>query len=229
MSNLVGNIPKRFKERTEAALSRAGTAHNSNPFERVNTGSVPPPNLRTPLNQTMTLHMISETPTARNMGTSANIVIDPEAFNQATKRMDSIDEFVGQEVYTTLCEVEEMCETIFQIPETIARIKDICSEVKRCLGPFRGVTDGVVIDTRKYVSAMSDVDHGNAGLIALSQVGVNNAVQVATTTINRQAHNMEQTSLSYKTNADRLEREAEREQLRADRLQMQIDASMANI
>jgi len=229
MPNLVGNIAEKFRAKTEAALTRAGAAHLRDPFERGNFGDVPTPNLRTPTNVQMNLHMISQTPMARNMGTSANVVINPNIYNQAVRRMDAIDELVGAEIHAALCQIEEMCSTIFQVPETIERIRNVCSEVKRCLGPFRAVTDGIAIDTRKYVHAMSDVDHGNTGQIAISQLGADNAVQAASNALDRQANNMERTSASYKSTSDRLERDAEREQRRADDLQAQIDAIMASM
>jgi len=226
--NFTGKIADRFHTNTSDALTRAGNVHNQNPFEGMRSGDVPFPQLPHAANQSpQSLMQASRSAMAGNVGNSSNIVVDPNTFTQAIQRMDSIDDHVGAEVFGMLGQVEEMCATIFKVPSTVQRIRSLCDEVKRCLGPFRGATEEVAIDTRRFVNAISDIDHGNSGEIAISQVAVSQAVQMARTTIDRQVSNMQRTASTYNTRADRLELDAEREQRRADDIQRQIDEAIA--
>ncbi|MCL2362837.1 MAG: hypothetical protein FWC73_13615, partial [Defluviitaleaceae bacterium] len=108
MPNLIGNIADRFNERTEAALTRAGMVHSQDPFARVVVRDVQPPNLPAPVNQTLNMPTGSGSLSARNVGNSSNIALEPDVYNQAMKRMVSIDDFVGEEVFTMLGEIEEI-------------------------------------------------------------------------------------------------------------------------
>jgi len=208
----------------ESTSIPSGRSGSQNPYP----GGVRAPALQPVSNLSFDMPKSAEGSQARNIGTSANVVVEPEVFNHTLRRMDSIDDFVGGEVYNMLGEIEEICSTIFQVPATVERIKNVCNEVKRCLGPFRGVTDAVAIDTRQYVHAISDIDHGNPNLTAISHIGETNAVQRANTTVNRQVNNMERTVMSYRNTANRLEHEAERERQRAANLQRQANTLMAN-
>jgi len=229
MSNkLTSKTAIRFFEKTGESLTRAGTIHNRDPFAGRVYSHAPPPNLPEARNQAP--ERLTDAPsgtTARNVGNSSNIVVPPAALNQVMQRMNSIDDHVGGEVYAMLGEVEEMCSTIFQVPATVKRIRNLCDEVKRCLGPFRGTIDDLTIKTRRIASEISDIDHGNPDEIAVSQAGTSQGIQLVTSTINRQADSMERTATTYKTRASRLEQEADREQQRADNLQMQIDMALS--
>jgi len=229
MPTLISQTSDRFNERTNTALARSGTVHSQNPFARVFTGSVPPPNLPTPTNLTLNMRESAIRPNARNIGNSSDIVMDPEVFTQAVNRMDTVVDFVGAESYAMINGMEEICTTIFQIPETVSRIQNVCDTLKRCLSSIRGVTEAVATDTRQFISDMADIDRGNTRLIAVSQSGASNTIQSARSTITRQASNMERTSTTYKSRAARLEQEAEREERRAASLQIQIDAAMTRL
>jgi len=227
-NNLTSKTAIRFFEKTGEGLTRAGTIHNRDPFAGRIYSHAPPPNLPEARNQDPErLTDTSRGTSARNVGNSSNIVISPIVLNQHIQRMTSIDDQVGGEVYAMLGEVEEMCATIFQVPATVKRIRNLCDEVKRCLGPFRGVTDDLAIKTRRIASEISDIDHGNPDEIAVSQTGTNQGIQLVTSTISRQADSMERTATTYRARASRLEQEADREQLRADNLQMQIDMALS--
>jgi len=234
MPRLSSKTADRFFENTGEALTSASHIHNQNPFEGMRHDAAPPPQL--PIRSNQDPSLLTDTAMgagantsmlARNIGNSSNIVVDPTVLTQSIQRMDKIDEYVGSDAYSMLNDVNEVCTTIFQLPETVQEIKSVCDDVKHCLSPFRGVTDGITIATRRFVYEMSDIDHGNPNSIAMSQTGADQAIQMATTSVNRQSDNMERTASTYKNRADRLEQQAEREERMAVNLQSQIDMAMS--
>jgi len=238
MPRLSSKTADRFFENTGEALTRASHIHNKNPFEGMRHEASPPPQLPTRSNQDPSFLTdaiggagADTSMIARNIGNSSNIVIDPPVLTQTINRADKIDDYVGSNTHTMLNDVEEICATIFQLPETVQEIKGVYDDVKHCLGPFRGVTDGIAMTTRRFAYDMSDIDHGNLESIAMSQRGTDQAVQMARTSINRQADNMERTASTYRNRADRLEQQAEREERAAENFQRQLDmlASVPNI
>jgi len=227
--NLMSKSSTRFISNTEEAISRSGAIHKKDPFQGMPNGDVPFPNLPNAINQNPQIlrNSISSSARAASIGNSSNIVVDPVVFDESIRRMNAMDNHIGAEVHSMLGEVEEMCATIFHVPAVARQIKSFCDEVTRHLGRFQGTTDGVAIETRKFVGAISHADHGNTGQIAISEMAVSQAVQQASGAINRQADNMQRTAQNFNRQVDRLHSAAEREERNADNLQRELDRAKA--
>jgi len=230
MPRLTSRTADRFFENIGEAVTRASHIHNKNPFEGMRHDASPPPQLPVRSNQDPVFLTdaiggagVNTGMIARNIGNSSNIVVDPTVLTQSIQRMDKIDEHVGSNVYTMLNDIEEICATIFRLPETVQEIHSVCDDVMHCLGPFRGVTEGITMTTRRFAYDMSDIDHGNPNSLAMSQIGIDQAIQMATTSISRQAGNMERTATTYKNQANRLEQQAQREERAVVNFQRQLD------
>ena len=215
----VGNSVKKFFENTEAALDRAGDAHNANPFEGRRSGVVPLPVLPATNNQTAPFSpedAWSGGPHARNVGNSSNVVVDPDVYRHTLQRMDMVDYQAGADMYMISTEIEDMCSTIFVVPETGPRIAAIADQLKRSLGPLRSLTEEVAIDVRQFANEISNADHGNSQEVAISQAGSDQAIQRVSSSIDRQISSMERTSNIYQTRSQSLASQAQRERERAD-------------
>ena len=215
-----GKSVERFFTNTEEALMRAGDAHSRKPFDGHTTGSVPLPPLPTPINQPAPFAADDAwkgAPHARNAGDSSNVVVEPDAYNTILQRMDVVDYQAGADMYAISNEIEEICSTIFVVPETGPRISGIADQFKKSLNQFRAATEEVIIDTRRFISTASDVDHGNTEELAISRAAADQAIGRVSSSIDRQISSMERTASAYKTRAEQLERQAETERGMAQR------------
>ena len=222
----VGKSVKKFFTNTEEALDRAGNAHNRNPFDSHRTNhSVPLPNLPPINNQPVPFTPAdakSGGPHARGAGDSSNVVVDPDILDNIARRMEMIDRQATDDMCRVADEIEEMCSTIFVVPETAVRIRSLCDEFKRTMHQARYVTEDTAIDVRKFVNEVSSIDHGNPGEIAMSRSGADQAIQRVSSSMDRQISNMERTANNYKTQSQRLDSQAERERRRAEQLASQL-------
>jgi len=227
--SLTSKTSDRFASNTEEALSRSGAVHKKDPFQGMPSGDVPFPNMPSTINQNPeTLrNAISGGLISRNVGNSSNIVVDPVVFNDSIRRMNSMDNHIGAEVHGLLREVEEMCATIFHVPAVARQIKNFCDEVTRHLGRFQDTTDSISIETKRFVGEMAQIDHGNTGQIAISQMAVSQAIQQANSAINRQTDNMQRTVQNYNRQVERLNGETEREERNVERLQRELERAQA--
>jgi len=206
----------------EEALNRASDAHNQNPFENHRSnGSVPLPQLPPARNQPAPFSSgdaWSGGPHGRNVGNSSSVVVDADVYNTVIQRVDMAEHQAGADMYNMCNTIDEICETIFMIPETNPRIKAMTDTFKKSLGPFRSLTEEVATDVRRFTGEIANIDHGNMSEVAMVQTASRQSIQQVSSSIDRQVSNMERTSESYKIRGERLSDQAQREQQRADRL-----------
>ena len=91
-------------------------------------------------------------------GNSSNIVFDPDIYDEMLRRVQIIDEQAGEDLYRVAIQIEEMCETIYIIPETLPKFLSILNSVKDSLREFRSLTEEACIQTRKFVNAIDSID-----------------------------------------------------------------------
>ena len=216
-----GKSVKKFFANTEEALTRAGAAHSKDPFENTTSKLVPLPNLPEARNQPAPFtqeEAFTGSPHSRRVGNSTSVVVDPDVYNTVLQRMDTVDYQAGADMYMISNEIEELCATIFVVPDTVEQIATLCSQFKKELNQFRAVTEEVAISTRQYLSRVSEIDHGNTEELAFTSQGADQAIQRVSSAIERQVSSMERTVENYQSRASRLSDQAQRERARAERL-----------
>jgi len=160
------------------------------------------------------------------MGNSSSVVVDADIYNTVLQRLDTADHQAGADMYAMCNTIDEICETIFVVPETTPRIKAMTDQFKKSLGQFRSLTEEVAIDVRRYTSEISNIDHGSMEEVAMVETASNQVIGRVSSSIDRQINSMERTSESYITRADRLADQAQRERQRADRLAANLSNGM---
>ena len=219
-----GKSVEKFFTNTEEALERAGEAHNKNPFERHRSnGSVPLPNLPPTHNQPAPFTSSDAWtggPHGRNVGDSSSVVVDTDVYNAVIQRADMVDHQSGGDMYAMCNTIDEICETIFVVPETSPRIAAITDQFKKSLGHYRSLTEELAICVRRYTNEISNIDHGSMDEVAMVKAASSQAIGRVSSSADRQISSMERTSESYKNQAKRLSEQAQREYQRADRLRL---------
>ncbi|MCL2611290.1 MAG: hypothetical protein FWE02_06405 [Defluviitaleaceae bacterium] len=215
-----GKTVERFFCNTSEALSNAAKVHDRDPFEGRSAGLVPLPILPSVSNRKVPFEAADawsdKHPT--NVGNSSNIVVDPSVGEPALIRVSSVDERAGQELYNICSMVEEMCRTIYIVPETNPRVINMCSEFKNSLGQFRTLTEEFNSCMRSFMNEAANIDMGNDGQIAKSERAAEQNISRVRTTMESQASNMERTATSYRNTAANLQQQAQREKQKAERL-----------
>ena len=77
-------------------------------------------------------------------GDSSNIVVDSSDYTELTQRISHADDKMGECLYRIALEIEEMCRTIYILPETLPRCMNVSSAVKTSLSEFRSLTEEAV-------------------------------------------------------------------------------------
>jgi len=207
-----GKSVARFFKNTCAALDEAGIAHNRNPFEGVATNLVPLPTVVATNNVSAPFtaeDAWSDRMQARRVGNESNIVVDQQLYENIINRVDAIDDQAGADIYMMANAIEDMCARIFVVPETVNRILAITSQLKSSLGQFRSLTEDTSIDMRRFVNAISAVDHGNTKQLSMSDTGSEQAIRRVTSSVDRQVTNMERTASRYRLQSDNIMNSAE--------------------
>jgi len=219
MRGFAGKSVERFFTNTGEALNAAGKAHSQDPFEGMSSNHVPFPNIPAPRQPQVPFSPEDAWASAnqtRNVGNASNVVVDPQVYKEVLRRVEMIDEHAGADVYMIANAIEEMCAKIFVVPETVSRILAITGQVKASLGRFRALTGDTEINMSRFMNAMSDIDHGNTGLLAISTQGAEQAMNRVAVSFNRQLDSMESTSNSYRSQSASLLGQAHVQEQRAN-------------
>ena len=91
------------------------------------------------------------------VGNSSNIVVDSLTYTEAMRRMDSIDERMGELFYSISQELEQMCQTSYIIPQTRPRFLNVCESMKGSLGRFRDLTYDLFVTTNRFVREITEI------------------------------------------------------------------------
>jgi len=87
-------------------------------------------------------------PTGR--GNSSNIVVSQAEYETSMRVFSQSDDRFGECVYNATNEIEEICRSIFILPNAVPRCLNISDTVKRSLGQFRAVAEDVALQTRAF-------------------------------------------------------------------------------
>ena len=90
-------------------------------------------------------------------GDSSNIVVRQGEYEAIARHVSQLDDAVGECLYRVIEEIEEMCSTIFILPEVVPGCLNICSGVKTSLNQYRRLTDDAMQETRNYSRDILDI------------------------------------------------------------------------
>ena len=158
------------------------------------------------------------------IGNRSNIVVEQSIYEDVIKKIDMADDKAGEEIYKMCCKIEEMCKTIYIVPETIPRIMALTSRLKDSMPQFRGLTEEVNIQIRKFVNEIGNVDQAPDGFkVVVSDEGAEHVIGSTKDAVGKQIQSMEDTARSYAQAAESLRQQAESLRKQADTTKNQID------
>lgn len=99
-------------------------------------------------------HVGSFTTGRRN---SSNIVVNQQEYEDICRQVDKADDQIGECLYRIAAEIEALCGSAFVLPAATPRCQNISNEVKHTLGQFRSFTDDIVIQTRRFTQAITEI------------------------------------------------------------------------
>jgi len=238
MRGFAGNSAEHFFNRTNEAVSRASESHKQEPLEDYSYSHIPPvrlpstPNQRPPFPEGGGTAGAASVRHPTGKGNSSNIVMDPFVYEEIARRADMLDDQAGAGLYRIASAIEEMCRASFVMPEAVPQILAITDRVKGSLGQFRSLTEDANIQTRKFADEIMGIDgfsYGGGGhVVAVSEAPAETAVRNASTTMDRQAENMDRTAEAYKSRKENLDKQLEREKEMQKRMQMKLQMQMQN-
>jgi hypothetical protein len=142
------------------ALSSAHTVHNRNPLQGVTVNRTTAPALPAGKN-----HSLAHTPdTAKSggfklgIGNNSNIAVSQNTYEQALNRASAFDRSMAEESYNLSVALEEMCSSIYVVPETLPKFLEIVGRIKSSLTEFQTVTDEARMHTHQFVSEIRRID-----------------------------------------------------------------------
>ena len=161
---------------------------------------VPFPQLARPVN-----HRLPFTPEnafggrhSLGMGNSSNIVVDEGLYEDTLRKLDMVDDECGENIHKTSMIIEEMCSSMYVVPETGPRVKAIADRVKSMLGEFRSLTENTSIQTRKFVNEIRHIDQADHMFtFALEERSAAQVVSGVRNSMGQQAQSMKNTANGY--------------------------------
>jgi hypothetical protein len=92
------------------------------------------------------------------VGTSSNIVLNPDDYDYFSREMRTINSNVAENVNMLLAQIEEMCNTIFVMPETGPKVMAYMSAIQTSLKEFVELGYATSDQTDSYVNEMVGQD-----------------------------------------------------------------------
>ena len=163
----IGASATHFVSATNESMSAAIDVHNINPFEGLQAGE----GIRA--DKEMTLLRLREVQNRRlpfstegatrashriGVGNSSNMVVSEDTYDDIAKRASILDDQVCEELYKVADEIEQMCASIFVVPETVPRLLEATGQFKRIINSSRSITEDTIILTRRFVNEMIQID-----------------------------------------------------------------------
>ncbi|MCL2574229.1 MAG: hypothetical protein FWE34_06750 [Defluviitaleaceae bacterium] len=208
-----GATVERFFKKTNEAMDKAAEAHSKNPLKGMPKGKIPLPRIQEGVNVKLPFEPGDANPHSdrykTGVGNSSNIIVEQTNYDDIAKKMDNADDKVGEMIYKMCCEVEQICSTIYTIPETNPKILSIAERIKDALPKFRELTENANIETRRFVREVGDTDRApDSFKVVLSEEGAEDVVSATKNAVQRQVANMESTARSYTQAANTLKNQA---------------------
>jgi len=153
------------------------------------------------------------------VGNRSNIVVEQSVYEECMQKLEAVDDKAGQEIYRMCCTIEEMCKTIYIVPETIPRVMAITSRIKNSMPEFRGITEEVRLQVKKHVDEIGHIDQAPDGFkVIVSDEGAEYVIGSTKDAVGKQVDSMENTAQSYARGAESLRSQADSFRSQAGRL-----------
>ena len=91
-------------------------------------------------------------------GSSDNIVAFYTEYDAISRDLNMADDRIGECLYRVCEEIENMCQTIYVLPQTVPQCMNITNDIKCTMNEFREMTDDVAIAMRKFAREITEVE-----------------------------------------------------------------------
>ena len=92
------------------------------------------------------------------MGSSQNVVMREEVYRSCTSQLGQLDNRMAEQIENVCKQIDDLCQSIFIIPETTPRIQEVVQKVRGSLSDFQDVTTKVCRTSDMYVSQIRALD-----------------------------------------------------------------------
>ena len=148
----VGPPAASYLPRVEEALQAAARVHVRDPFWNLSNRAVPPPPLPLRPNELApypaSTAMIGEH--ISGIGSVENIVVDLDTYFNILKKIHITDDKISEQLHNIAKEIDEICETDYNLPETCPECLRISESVGNSLEYFRSLTYASIIKMFKF-------------------------------------------------------------------------------
>jgi len=83
-------------------------------------------------------------------GLPSNVVVNRIDNNFVAQRLFEADEKMVFGIFNTCTDIETMCSTIYQLPETVPQCLALVARIKESLTEYRELSDRIVAEIRNY-------------------------------------------------------------------------------
>jgi hypothetical protein len=211
INGFTGMSLERFLRNTNEAMELAHAGHSRDPFAGVAPGEVSLPQLSTPINKRPPFGTESAFGGRHRtgVGSSANIVVDQSVYDNVLRMADDADGQAGEDIYRIAEAIENMCSSIYVVPETVPKVLAITSQIKSSLSQFRSMTENVCIQTRRFVNEIRHIDRAHSSfLFVLNRSSANDTISSVSDAMKQQSGNMKNTSQELQSKSKSLREHA---------------------
>ena len=89
--------------------------------------------------------------------TSSNIVTDQRLCEEIAVKISRVDDKIGRCLHQIALEIEAMCQTSYNLPQTIPRCINITSITKNSLGEFRELAEEAIGLIRSHARDVTEI------------------------------------------------------------------------
>ena len=89
---------------------------------------------------------------------SGNIVADQREYEDISRKISHADDKIGECLYRIAQEIEDMCQTIYKLPQAVPRCLNVANSVKNSMGEFRSLTEEAAQEVRMYARDITEID-----------------------------------------------------------------------
>jgi len=94
---------------------------------------------------------------ATGRGSSRNIVAGRGNYEEIARKIIQADDKAGECLYRIAMEVENMCNTIFMLPEASPRCLNVAATTKTFLDEYRSLTDEIAANVRNFAKEITEI------------------------------------------------------------------------
>jgi len=93
-------------------------------------------------------------------GNSTNIVIVDSSYNNGAKSLMQADERIEGRIRSVIGALEDVCNTVFRMPATTARVRVVLDEIRALLNRYSSPTVDAKSHVERFISEMASLDSG---------------------------------------------------------------------